>query len=426
MNWSLQGQRIVAVTWVGWLLLCGAGELLTLEKSLEIAFRENLNLDAQTEGQKNKEALAKAAFKNMLPKLSLGTSRTDILHNTARSGSLAETYNTTLNVSQTLYSGGALQGSWKKSLLETRQAELNLLNEKRSLVQRVKAAWYTLLETTALHKEAVAALERLKQHEQNAQAFYREGRFWRNEVLQAQVEVARGEQRLIEADNALQLAKSGLNRLLQRPLDAPVDFTGTLEWQEIPVTLEEAFAQAKANRADLESARLGLETGQLSETITKAALLPSVSLRATHNLDADDVHYNPNDSRESVTLNVNWDFWEWGRTSQLVEAQRAANRQTDLKFRELIETILLEVKQVYLNTQGAAKRVQVLKQSLDQAEENYRVNQVRYREQLGTATDVLNAMDLLTSTRNSYTSAQAGYLTSLATLDRATGNPVLP
>lgn len=79
----------------------------TLEECLQRALRENLSLQAQHSQVRHKEALASASFRDMLPDLSLSSSRSDVL--SAPSGrSEGESYNTTLTLSQPIYRGKSL------------------------------------------------------------------------------------------------------------------------------------------------------------------------------------------------------------------------------------------------------------------------------------------------------------------------------
>ncbi|MBF0626234.1 MAG: TolC family protein [Magnetococcales bacterium] len=393
----------------------------TLKDALVIALRENLTLATRKTSLVSAEKTRDSAFKDMLPSFSVTTYRADVLFNESLTGARAETYNTTLTASQTLYNGQALFGAWKKDQLAVRQAELDIIRQKQSTIQEVKAAWFSLLEADHRYREAQESLERLRQHERNAQAFYAEGRYWRNEVLQAQVEVARGEQRLVEADNTLKLAKSTLNRLMRRPLDAPLDFQGELAWEKLPWTLEAAFAHARSHRPDLENTRLDQEVGDWSRKVAKADMLPEVTLKGDYSMDGTQGAYQENDTKFTATVTLTWPFWSWGGTRDLVEAQDATNQGYALTYADELDSVMLEVQKAYLKADEAERKVHVLKKALEQSLENFRVNQVRYREQLGTAADVLDAQDLLTQTRNDYISSLAAYLTALATLDLATG-----
>ncbi len=62
--------------------------------------------------------------------------------------------------------------------------------------------------------------------------------------------------------------------------------------------------------------------------------------------------------------------------------------------------------------------------SIEQAEENLRMNEERYKYQVATATDVLDAVVLLAQARVNYVSALADFNIAKAALDRAMGRMV--
>ncbi|MDD5101342.1 MAG: TolC family protein, partial [Syntrophales bacterium] len=75
----------------------------------------------------------------------------------------------------------------------------------------------------------------------------------------------------------------------------------------------------------------------------------------------------------------------------------------------------------FLLLHEAAKQVQVAKKAIEQAEENFRINTERYREQVGTATDVIDAQSLLTKARSDHDNSLGDYNISRARLERAMG-----
>ncbi|MBF0359191.1 MAG: TolC family protein [Magnetococcales bacterium] len=398
---------------------------LSLERCLSIAMAENLDLAGKVVALEGKEAAETATFRKMLPTLALSSSRSDILTSTS-GGSEAESYTTSVTLTQPIYRGKSLWGGWKKAELATRQAEFDLIRQGQQLVSDVKSAWYSVLEKEQLLHSSKEAFKRLKIHESNAKAYFEVGRYWQNEVLQAQVEVAKGEQAVIEAENSLLLAKSTLNRLMRRPLSAPINVDASLEWQEMTkLSLDEAYNQARANRKDLEKSYLDMETSKWSEVTTGSSLVPKVDFTTVYSTTGLDASYHEYDATTTAKVSLTWTAWNWGQTSKEVTAAKATTRQNQLSYDDKIQGVLLEVREAYLNAQQASKKVKVLEKSLKQAEENLKVNEIRYQQQLGSATDVLDALDLRTTTRDSYISSLSSYLTALATLDLAVGYDVV-
>jgi len=60
-----------------------------------------------------------------------------------------------------------------------------------------------------------------------------------------------------------------------------------------------------------------------------------------------------------------------------------------------MDDIRLEVEKYLLDVSTARERVAVTKGAVEQAEENLRINRVKYEAGAGTATDVLDAVTLL-------------------------------
>jgi outer membrane protein TolC len=66
------------------------------------------------------------------------------------------------------------------------------------------------------------------------------------------------------------------------------------------------------------------------------------------------------------------------------------------QINRLIDEIKLEVEKYILDLKTARERITVTRDAVGQAEENLRINRVRYGEGVGTATEVLDAVTLLT------------------------------
>ncbi len=65
------------------------------------------------------------------------------------------------------------------------------------------------------------------------------------------------------------------------------------------------------------------------------------------------------------------------------------------------------------------KNIVTVEKALVQAKENLRINEERYKEQVATSTDVLDAQTLLTVTRTNYVNALYDFKIAKAALQRA-------
>ena len=66
-----------------------------------------------------------------------------------------------------------------------------------------------------------------------------------------------------------------------------------------------------------------------------------------------------------------------------------------------------------------------MEKAIEQEKENFRINEERYKEQMATSTDVLDAQTLLSRTMTNYYNALYEFKISKASLFRAMGQEVM-
>ena len=248
-------------------------------------------------------------------------------------------------------------------------------------------------------ERAVASLEA---HAADAERLFQRGMVARNHLLAAKVALADARQRAIQAHNRLDLAHAAYNRLLGRAL------TETVELAEIeahPVTehVEALTTRALTQRPELRAAALQSTALRHQSAAERAAGSPQMQfgLGVAHQ----DNRYQVHETLRSATLGVRWELYDGGVIRAQAEsvAQRAqalTEHQDDLRTQ-----VALQVRQAWLDEQETEKRVPVAREALDQSEENLRVARTRYREGIGTNTEVLDAESQRTQSYTNYYSA---------------------
>ncbi len=272
---------------------------------------------------------------------------------------------------------------------------------------------------------AKQSLERLTAHRDTAQGFYDVGIIPRNDLLYAEVELANGRQFLVRAENGVEMAKSKFNTLLRREINAPVEIEDILNEQTFEKPLDACIAAALENRPEIRSYALRLEQAKSLVKLSQSEYYPNVSLVGNYARygDTPGVAGSPYKDQESwyVMAVANWNFWEWGKTKNRVDAGLSRENQAADILTNIRDQITLEVKNAFLLLHEAEKQVQVAKKAIEQAEENFRINTERYREQVGTSTDVIDAQTLLTKARSDHDNALGDFSISRARLERAMG-----
>jgi outer membrane protein len=107
-------------------------------------------------------------------------------------------------------------------------------------------------------------------------------------------------------------------------------------------------------------------------------------------------------------------------TSRYRQAVKSRS-QAEERLRQMEADFALEYRTA-VNDAGVAKqRISVTETSITQGEEDLRINRDRYQEQVGTATDVIDAQTLLTQIRTEHYQAIFDYQVALARVKRARG-----
>jgi len=122
---------------------------------------------------------------------------------------------------------------------------------------------------------------------------------------------------------------------------------------------------------------------------------------------------------------ASWTFFEWGKTRYGAQEKLRRANQARLNRTSVEDNIRQQVKGAYLTVKAAETAVTTVEKAVEQAKENYRMNEERYKEQVSTSTDMLIAQTLLTRTQNNYYNALSAFNVAKAGLHRAMGLEVL-
>ena len=121
---------------------------------------------------------------------------------------------------------------------------------------------------------------------------------------------------------------------------------------------------------------------------------------------------------------MNWDIWDNQVTQAQVNQKKAAVRRAEAELNDKISDVKLEVRKAFLTLQAAEENINTMKEALAKAEEDYRIEIVRYEAGVGTNLEVMDAEDNLVLAKSDYITALYDYNTSKASLDSAMGIPV--
>jgi outer membrane protein len=413
-----------------------------LTQTIETALKANLSLKQSKEEVNAALATKKARTTNFFPTLraTYGYIRRDQETRQSLQGQQGQQTNVIINpedeynfitsFSQPIFTGFALINQYKIASMGLDVAEISEKLTRQDIILDAKNAYFSILKSQKLMDVAEDTVKQVTAQKEVAENMYQVGMSPLNDLLQSQVQLANDKQRFITAQNNLEISKSQFNTLLRRPVNAPVAIVDILDYTPFDQDINYCLAQANQNRLELQVADLEVQIAQKDYQLSKRNYFPSIDLTGTltrrgTDWDVDGGEGIADKKFWDIRATASWDFWEWGRTRYGVKEKLSRLSQAKYSKENILDNIELEVKQAFLRTKESEKNITTIEKAIEQAKENLRITEERYKEQVSTTTDVLVAQTLLTETMTNYYNALYDFKIAKSVLYRAIGQEVM-
>jgi outer membrane protein len=401
-------------------------EMLTLSEGLRLATDNNRLIKIASASKDIASADTLTARSRLLPKIDASLNQTFLAHQPgarfdSQAAFLAEKSSLSygIDIYQTIYDFGANLSHYEASRAALDVTKLDIVRVKNLVALNFISSYFDLLETEKMVVVAREETERFELHLKVAQSLYDEGVITKSDLLQAEVMLSDAKQRFVTMKNRRSFNSSIINNILARPISAPVQVvdvpTGTLE----VVELERAWDTAGRERSEIKIIDNQLRVLDFQETAAKSGYYPTLFAQGGYNYTEN--RYEFPSENWSLILGVNLNVFSGGSTKAEVSKVLFQRQQLLEQKKKLIDDIKLEVEKNYLDLKNASEKIQVTKDAVGQAEENLRINKIRYEEGVGTSTDVVDAITLLTTTETNYYRAVYELQRARAGLQYATG-----
>lgn len=328
----------------------------------------------------------------------------------------------TATVTQPLYTGGKLLNEYKYARLGVDYSDIQMEVNRQDLILDVYEAYYQLVQSEKLlqvAEESVRALEALRNQ---TMEFYKAGVVPKVDVLSTEGQLAQARIQRTQSLTDIEKFKATLCYLLRYPQETPIRVVQDISYRPNNYTLPNIYAIAAANRPEIRQANISVQQAMALVKSSKADLLPSVSVQAIGTRMNDDWNVfdreGVNDWRLQGILTWTFDMF---RRRETVQERRASQARTFVARELLIEQIMQEVKNAYEDMKRAESNIRDNRAAVEFRQESFRINQERYKEQVATYTEVLDAQRQLALAQGDYYISLIGYRINQAVLERSMG-----
>jgi cobalt-zinc-cadmium efflux system outer membrane protein len=310
-----------------------------------------------------------------------------------------------------------LRGRIGDADIQTTTAVLESL--RLDIVAQTSQAYDSLLAALRHQRDLQVAKALTEAFLVRTQARFEAGTAPRLDVIKARVDVAQAENDLIANGRDILNARAALNRLLDRPLGAPMTVSDTLALPPDLPRLETLEAAAFASRPELAGLQRQQEGARATTALAREYWLPDLIFGLSHN------YTDPGPGILVAGLSMPLPVFFWQHTNG--EIAESAHREQELVavYRDALAQVGQGVRAAYAAAATARRQAAYLfDQLLPAAREAYRVASVSYGLGGSSALEVLDARRALRDAESQYTDALVAANMARADLQRAVAAPL--
>jgi outer membrane protein TolC len=331
-----------------------------------------------------------------------------------------------LQAQQLIYGAGIINNTLKVGSLQEQMAQLSLENDEISIKYLVISNYLKLYK---LHNQKQVFLENIKLADKriaNVNSFYNQGMVTKNEVIRGDLLLASLNQAIITIDNNIAILNKQLTTAIGLPENTeilPAEETLTMNplLQDYQLYKEEILNSHPL----IETIDVQRELAVTSLDITKAERMPKLVGFAgydlmrplTNSFPLQDVY-----SRSwqiGVSLNYNIESLYKNKDKEALDQLKIEQVEEAKTYTE--QNLEVAIKAAYLKYQEAVAQKSTYAESKRLAEENYKIIEKKYLNQLALITDMLDASNAKLDADLQYVNAEINIISAYYNILKTVG-----
>jgi outer membrane protein len=416
-----------------------APRTITFSEAVSIALRQNGTLRQAVNAAALDTVSVRQQKMQFLPSVQLNTSTSQSLSPFARSASgstsVSDVTSTAVNAgvstSLVLFNGGANKAQLAQARLIQQAGGQEVERTRQSVVFTVVSNYLALTsgqEQLRVRRETLASEEALLEQ---ILAFVRAERRPIADQYTQQAAVAAARLAVVQAENAVALAKVDLIQTLQLDPRGEYDFQPPPAGgaaQAAPGTLDALLDRALEGRADLSARQSELAATAQGVRVAQAARLPTVSVSAGYNTVLNSSNelnvFDQFTQRQggSVSVGVSLPLFDRGATAAETQRARIAQDNARIALQNQQQQVALEVRRAWLDWQAAQQQLAAAQAQLTAAQQSLDATRQRYQAGVGTLTELTQARSTLAQAQSQQVSARYNLVFTRTLVDYYVGS----
>ncbi len=400
----------------------GAGEELTLQRTIDIALKNQPSILAGRSTVRANEATIGQAQANYYPQLTASGSYNKVSSATNNTGidvpGKYDQYTSTVGLSQTIFDFGKTPTQVNINSLNTESSRFDLNNVLDTVVFNVKQAFYNVLQAQRNRDVAGESVKQFQQHLDQAQGFYAVGTKAKIDVTKAEVDLSNARLNLIKAENQIRLSRVTLNNAMGIPDSPDYSLQDNLSYTKYGLSFEDALSKVYTQRSDLQSLIKKKEAAKASIDLARKGYFPVLTGNANYNYSGTNF---PLSDGWNYGVSLSFPLFSGFDTEYQVAQAQANYDILSANEQSLRLDIYSQVQQGYLTLREAEESIGTSELTVRQAKENVDLATGRYQAGVGSPLEVTDALVGLNNAQVTYTQALTDYKNAQASIEKAIG-----
>ncbi|TKC58031.1 TolC family protein [Pedobacter hiemivivus] len=337
----------------------------------------------------------------------------------------ADAFVGTAAVEELIYGGGKLRYAEESTRLLTDVANLDADKDKEEISYAIINTYYSLFKVLQSKKVIAQNLESIASQLKQSQRFFEQGIVTKNDVLRFQLQQANISLTDMEAENNRKIINYNFDILLGLNENTQIEIADPTKDLKTIGPLSNYLDMGVASRQELKQLDLQNKVADVNIKSVKANTLPTVGVGA--NL----YYINPNGSfipsanqyimPVTIGANVSWNIGNLWTNKHKVTDARIQQKELVIQKDIFSDQVKTEINRNYQNYQLALNKISVLETSIAQATENDKLLASKYKNNVASAIDRIDAETLLYRAKINLELARADAGLAYYTLLKSTG-----
>lgn len=307
----------------------------------------------------------------------------------------------------------------KQHLTEVEKASLEVY--ERELIKEVKTAYYNFAKAGLALNIYENALALTEENLRTTESLEKNHKATIDVVYQAQAEVEKVQQQVLEAIKNKKVAQAYFNFLLNRDFETDIEIDATTNLPAAVLPLDELQQQALQKREELQQLNHYLSVADDKIGLDKGNRLPQINLVVDYGIQGTRYDFSRDADFVMGSAVMSWNLFD-APTSAIVQQSRIAKLELEKQKEEVQRQIGLQVVQSFYAIEAARQQIVRAGAEKAAAERAYQLVERKFRQGQANLVELTNARTQWTNAQESEVIAQYDYLIRQAELERAGAN----